>query len=262
MSWDDAFGNIKEVFPVFATEFGFAPSGQQHAEDNYPGPGLYREEIINYLEERKISWTVWCFSSTWGPSLLSDINSYMPSESGAFFRSKLLEYHNHILQVVKEGTGSGTAASSPAGIDCGTDCSEEYTYGTAVTLTATSDAGSIFRGWSGDTGCSEGIVTMDDEKSCTATFEACANLPARIMEASEYYSTLQGAYDESFDGYTIQNQTTVFTEALNIDKNKSVALESGYDCDYTTNTGITTLLGDITISNGTLIIQSGTFKVR
>ena len=31
-------------------------------------------------------------TSTWAPSLLSDINLYTPSESGLFFRSKLLEY--------------------------------------------------------------------------------------------------------------------------------------------------------------------------
>jgi hypothetical protein len=92
LSWDSAFGSIKEVYPVFATEFGFAPPGYQHSEDEYPGPGVYREAIISYLETKKISWTVWCFSSTWAPSLLSDINLFTPSESGLFFRSKLLEY--------------------------------------------------------------------------------------------------------------------------------------------------------------------------
>jgi hypothetical protein len=92
LSWDNAFGSIKAVYPVFATEFGFAPPGYQHSEDEYPGLGIYREAIISYLESKKISWTVWCFSSTWAPSLLSDINLYTPSESGLFFRSKLLEY--------------------------------------------------------------------------------------------------------------------------------------------------------------------------
>jgi hypothetical protein len=74
------------------------------------------------------------------------------------------------LTVNTVGTGTGTVSSSPAGIDCGTDCSEDYDYNTVVTLTAIADAGSGFMGWSGDTDCLDGIVTMDAAKSCTATF--------------------------------------------------------------------------------------------
>ncbi|MDH3328384.1 MAG: hypothetical protein OEM01_04055 [Desulfobulbaceae bacterium] len=74
------------------------------------------------------------------------------------------------LTVAPAGTGTGTVTSSPVGIDCGTDCSESYDYNTVVTLTATADAGSGFAGWSGDDDCSDGIVTMDGAKSCTATF--------------------------------------------------------------------------------------------
>ena len=76
----------------------------------------------------------------------------------------------HTLTVTKNGTGSGTVTSSPAGINCGTDCTEGYTSGTAVTLTVTPDAGSTFTGWSGDLDCSDGVVTMNANKTCTATF--------------------------------------------------------------------------------------------
>jgi hypothetical protein len=40
------------------------------------------------------------------------------------------------LAVLKSGPGQGTVTSSPAGINCGADCTENYTAGTAVTLTA------------------------------------------------------------------------------------------------------------------------------
>src|SRR5437870_2429319 len=53
------------------------------------------------------------------------------------------------LTVSKAGTGSGTVTSTPAGITCGTNCSASYVSGTAVTLTATPAAGSVFTGWSG-----------------------------------------------------------------------------------------------------------------
>jgi hypothetical protein len=76
----------------------------------------------------------------------------------------------HTLAVSKAGTGSGTVTSTPAGIDCGADCSQDYDHGTVVTLTATPDTGSTFAGWSGDGDCSDGSVTMDAARSCTATF--------------------------------------------------------------------------------------------
>ncbi|MBI2487103.1 MAG: beta-propeller fold lactonase family protein [Deltaproteobacteria bacterium] len=74
------------------------------------------------------------------------------------------------LTVTKKGTGSGTVTSSPAGINCGSDCNENYSMGTQVTLTATPSPGSSFASWSGNSDCSDGIVTMDLDKACTATF--------------------------------------------------------------------------------------------
>lgn len=74
------------------------------------------------------------------------------------------------LAVTKSGTGSGTVTSSPAGINCGVDCSEAYASGTLVTLTATADIGSTFSSWSGDADCSDGQITMNASKTCTATF--------------------------------------------------------------------------------------------
>jgi len=78
---------------------------------------------------------------------------------------------SHSLTVSSNnGAGSGTVTSSPNGINCGVNCSQEYNEDSSVTLTAAPDAGSEFAGWTGDADCFDGIVTVDAEKTCTATF--------------------------------------------------------------------------------------------
>jgi Divergent InlB B-repeat domain len=77
---------------------------------------------------------------------------------------------NFTLNVGRSGTGIGTVTSSPAGINCGSDCAEGYTSGTLVKLTATPASGSSFAGWSGNTACSNGSVTVNGDITCTALF--------------------------------------------------------------------------------------------
>lgn len=79
---------------------------------------------------------------------------------------------NYSLDINRIGTGSGTVTSLPSGIDCGADCSQDYTFGTVVTLTADPDAGSAFAGWSGDADCYDGIITMSAAQTCVAVFNS------------------------------------------------------------------------------------------
>jgi hypothetical protein len=76
------------------------------------------------------------------------------------------------LSVSRIGTGSGNVTSSPAGIDCGSDCQHSWDHGSPVQLTATPDAGSVFTGWGGHGDCSDGQLTLDADKVCTADFHA------------------------------------------------------------------------------------------
>jgi hypothetical protein len=77
------------------------------------------------------------------------------------------------LTVSKTGAGQGTVTSSPAGIDCGSVCSADFPINSQVTVTATSDAGSRFAGFTGG-GCSGTAttctVTLDEAKTVTASF--------------------------------------------------------------------------------------------
>ncbi|MGA1874766.1 MAG: InlB B-repeat-containing protein [bacterium] len=78
----------------------------------------------------------------------------------------------YTLSLTKAGTGTGTITSAPSGIDCGPDCLENYASGTEVTLSAASDTGSIFTGWSGG-GCSgtgDCVLAMNEDTNVIATF--------------------------------------------------------------------------------------------
>jgi len=75
------------------------------------------------------------------------------------------------LSVFLDGTGNGSVTSIPTGIDCGTSCSESFDYGTVITLTATTDVGSTFDGWSGAcSGMGDCNVIITETKVVTATF--------------------------------------------------------------------------------------------
>ncbi len=80
------------------------------------------------------------------------------------------------LALNRAGTGSGTVASDPAGIECGGSCSARFLWGSTVNLSPTAAPDSVFMGWSGDPDCSDGVVTLDGDKTCTATFHLMVSL--------------------------------------------------------------------------------------
>ncbi len=89
-----------------------------------------------------------------------------------------LLYRTHFSLTI-EGAGDGSGTVTGPGISCtltaGTasgDCTELFPPGTAVTLSATADPDSVFAGWSGDPDCSDGQVTLTQDLTCVATFDA------------------------------------------------------------------------------------------
>jgi len=67
----------------------------------------------------------------------------------------------HSLTITVEGQGNVD--------DCGTDCTQNHLNGETINLTTTSEGDWLLANWGGD--CDKnGTVTMDSDKSCTATF--------------------------------------------------------------------------------------------
>jgi endoglucanase len=81
--WEEDFGFAASRYPVFATEFGFSTGrGPEAADEDYG------KAIINYLEDRGISWAAWCYDPEWGPTMLKSWN-YDLTSSGEFFKQAM-----------------------------------------------------------------------------------------------------------------------------------------------------------------------------
>jgi hypothetical protein len=81
--------------------------------------------------------------------------------------------NKYLLTINKTGTGSGVVTSTPTGISCGSDCTENFDYGTIVTLNAIPASNyHRFLGWSGG-GCS-------GTGSCQVTISAAATVTAEF----------------------------------------------------------------------------------
>jgi len=89
------------------------------------------------------------------------------------------------LSVNTAGSGSGTTQIS--GTPCGTNCTNLYEENPIVprtlTLTAIPMVGSVFSKWSGDSDCTDGSVTMNYSKTCTAIFNKLFALTMTIQGA-------------------------------------------------------------------------------
>jgi YVTN family beta-propeller protein len=107
------------------------------------------------------------------------------------------------LTVTKAGPGAGSVTSTPAGVDCGTACLGGFVTGAQVTLTATPASGSVFTGWSGGcTGAGSCTLTMDADRTLTATFDLATNVP-RLANISTRGEVLTGN-EVMIGGFIIQ----------------------------------------------------------
>lgn len=178
------------------------------------------------------------------------------------------------LTISKSGSGSGTVTSNPAGISCGVTCQASFNNGTIITLTASPDNESTFTGWSGDADCADGEVTMNANKTCTATFSLSPKPNLTLYQPSGWsdkivLSTTTGTNTDASTFYTTDilyldwailnngtaKTTTTFSTKLYVDgvETQSWSVNSLLDINAYTN------ITDYSI--GTLSAGTHTIKI-
>lgn len=166
------------------------------------------------------------------------------------------------LTVTLAGTGEGSINSSPSGIACVSGsiagCSAAFVHNTAVTLIKLG-SNSTFSGWSGAcTGTGNCVVTMDADKSVTATFAAD---PARLRidgDGTAYYSFDSVLSAILTQGKVIKVRDQEFIENVIVDSVYDVQIMGGYTDNNFVNrtaTSYSTISGSLEIKRGALILD-------
>ena len=93
--WERQWGHLAQTYPLFASEIGWVREDGYNAHvpviDNSGG---YGPMLVEFMEDRGISWTVWNFDAEWSPTMIADWD-YTPTEQGRFFR--------YVLQRLRDG---------------------------------------------------------------------------------------------------------------------------------------------------------------
>jgi PKD repeat protein len=201
-------------------------------------------------------------TKTWYFKISSIDISGNESQKSSYYSFLWAPYNT--LTLTMSGSGGGNVTSdpqgiTPAGISCtsGT-CTTTFPYGTIVSLLKTPDIYSLFNGWGVDcTGVDICTVAMVGPKAVTSTF----NLAPKIKldaNASTGYDSFTDAYTNASG--SIHSLQDVLTGDWTLGGSKAIVLKGGYQADYQTRTGYTTIKGKVSVMGGSLRVDK--VKVR
>lgn len=88
--WEEDWGYLAETYPIVATELGFMSEDGRGAHIPVIGDETYGNAIVNFFEERGISWIPWVFDPVWSPQIIENWD-FEPTRQGQFFKDKMGE---------------------------------------------------------------------------------------------------------------------------------------------------------------------------
>lgn len=84
--WQKQWGFVADRAPMIATEIGWANKDEHGAHvPTINNDKTYGPNIVDFLAERNISWTVWAFDPEWAPTMIKSWD-FEPTEQGEFFK--------------------------------------------------------------------------------------------------------------------------------------------------------------------------------
>ncbi len=164
------------------------------------------------------------------------------------------------LTVSISGPGSvhGTSIPHSQSYSCASgSCSPSpLAYGEEITLNTTG-SNSVFTGWSDDcTGTDPCTLTMDGNKSVTATFTPAAGR-VRVEGNQSLHASIAAALAVPQQDDEIRAQGTQdFIEHVIMSTPVSIVLKGGYsDAGFSSQSGVTTISGSLRIQGGKLTVE-------
>jgi hypothetical protein len=86
------------------------------------------------------------------------------------------------------------------------------------------------------------------------TSAACTNPKFKVGEGGLYnYPSIQAAYEGLDSGDTLEIRAGSFNGNVYLNQNKAIAISGGHSCDFSSNTGYTSIQGILVINDGSLI---------
>jgi hypothetical protein len=162
-------------------------------------------------------------------------------------------------QLSVSASGNGAVTSQPAGISCGFVCTAQFDKGSQVTLSAVPGADSFFGGWGG--ACSGIGACQLDMNSAVNVSAVFSLMPVQVGGSTpQYFNLLTSACAAAPDSATIRLQAVSFTECLLLNRPVALTLSGGYDATYGSVSGMTALIGNLTVADGTLTVENLTIQ--
>ncbi len=170
------------------------------------------------------------------------------------------EVGNRTLKTITLPSYNYTVTFDSQGADVAANPTSKTVTSPATTVgtlpTSPSKAGYSFGGWY--TAINGGGTQFTVSTTVAANITVYAKWDSHVSIGGTYYASLQSAYNAASTGATIKVKAINFTENLNVNRDISVNIEGGYDDNYSTVTGNTTLKGVVQTyaGGGTITIKN------
>lgn len=130
--WYSKFGIVAEQYPVIVSEFGW--DYNSNAVWGYGTNENYGQPLLNYLDNIGVGYMAWSWSNAYGPTLLSNFDSYTPTQSGQTILNHLLLKNGLSQTTTTTSQQTTTTINGATTTTIGNDGSSTNIFGTILSM--------------------------------------------------------------------------------------------------------------------------------